>query len=43
MLKEETIQAALDLANRSQIAILGADGEGGYPNIKAMIKCENRG
>ena len=43
MLKEEAIQAALDLANRSQIAMLGTNGDGGYPNIKAMIKAENQG
>ena len=43
MLKEEAIQAALDLANRSQIALLGTNGDDGYPNIKAMIKAENQG
>jgi len=41
--KEEAVQKALELANRSGIAMLGTNGDDGYPNIKAMIKVENEG
>ena len=43
MQKEEAISAALALADRSGIAMLGTHGDNGYPNIKAMIKMENEG
>jgi general stress protein 26 len=43
MQKEEAIREALALANRSGIAMLGTNGDKGYPNIKAMIKMENEG
>lgn len=43
MEKEEAIQKALELANRSEIAMVGTNGDDGYPNIKAMIKMENEG
>lgn len=43
MQKEEAIREALTLANRSEIAMLGTNGDNGYPNIKAMIKMENEG
>jgi general stress protein 26 len=43
MQKEEAIREALALANRSGIAMLGTNGDNGYPNIKAMIKMENEG
>jgi general stress protein 26 len=43
MEKEQAIQDALALANDSTIAMLGTNGDGGYPNIKAMIKMENEG
>jgi general stress protein 26 len=43
MQKEEAIREALALTNRSGIAMLGTNGENGYPNIKAMIKMENEG
>ena len=43
MEKQEAIQKALDLANKSTIAMLGTNGDDGYPNIKAMIKVENEG
>lgn len=43
MEKEEAVQKALELANRSGIAMLGTNGDDGYPNIKAMIKVENEG
>jgi general stress protein 26 len=43
MQKEEAIIEALALAGRSEIAMLGSNGDNGYPNIKAMIKIENEG
>lgn len=43
MEKEGAIQVALALANTAQIALLGTNGDDGYPNIKAMIKMENEG
>ncbi|TET98092.1 MAG: general stress protein 26, partial [Candidatus Stahlbacteria bacterium] len=33
----------LSLVNRSTIAMLGTNGDEGYPNIRAMIKMENEG
>jgi general stress protein 26 len=36
-------KSALALANRSGFAMLGSNGDGGYPNVKAMIKMENEG
>jgi general stress protein 26 len=41
--KQEIVQAALNLANRSNIAMLASNAADGYPNIKAMIKCQNEG
>ena len=41
--KTQIYQASLDLANRSKIAMLGNNGAEGYPNIKALIKCDNDG
>ena len=43
MEKEQAIQDALALANDAAIAMLGTNGDNGYPNIKAMIKMENEG
>jgi general stress protein 26 len=43
MQKEQAIQAALALANDATIAMLGTNGNDGYPNIKAMLKMENDG
>lgn len=43
MQKEEAIREALALADRSGIAMVGTNGDNGYPNIKAMIKMENEG
>ena len=43
MNSKEIYSEALDLANRSTIAMLGTNNESGYPNIKAMIKKENEG
>jgi general stress protein 26 len=41
MQREQVIKEGLALVNRSEIAILGTNGDDGYPNIKAMIKVEN--
>ncbi len=43
MQKEEAVKEGLNLANRSGIAMLGTNGDDGFPNIKAMIKVENEG
>lgn len=43
MSKEQIYLAALQLANRSRIAMFGNNTGDGYPNIKALIKCENEG
>jgi general stress protein 26 len=43
MQKEKAVEEALALADKSGIAILGTNGENGYPNSKAMIKMENEG
>jgi len=41
MQKEESRKKALSLANLSNIAMLGTNGDKDYPNVKAMIKMEN--
>jgi len=43
MEKEEALKEALALAERTAIAMLGTNGDHGYPNIKAMIKMEIEG
>jgi general stress protein 26 len=43
MQKEEAMREGLALVNRANIAMLGTNGDDGYPNIKAMIKAENEG
>ncbi len=43
MQQQEAIQCGLELVNRSNIAMLGSNGDSGYPNVKAMIKMENEG
>ena len=43
MKKQEAINQGLELVNRSTIAMLGTNGENGFPNIKAMLKMENEG
>jgi general stress protein 26 len=37
MQREEAMREALSLVNRSNFAMLGTNGEDGYPNIKAMF------
>jgi general stress protein 26 len=41
--EREAIQEAEALAKTSEIAMLATNGDGGYPNIKAIIKMENEG
>ncbi len=43
MTEEAAIQKSLELADRAEIAMLGTNGDGGYPNVKAMLKMENEG
>ena len=43
MQKEEAIKQSLELVNRSEIAMLGTNGDNGYPNIKAMLNMEHEG
>jgi len=43
MENEQAVQDALALADDATIAMLGTNGNDGYPNIKAMIKMENEG
>lgn len=38
---KEGISKASDLLYRSEIAMVGSNGEGGYPNIKAMFKIKS--
>ena len=41
MEEEEAIKQALALMSRSQIAMLGTNGDDGYPHVKAMINMEH--
>lgn len=43
MEREEAIRESQALVERSLIVMLGTNGDDGYPNIKAMIKCEHEG
>ncbi|TKJ29478.1 MAG: general stress protein 26 [Chloroflexi bacterium B3_Chlor] len=43
MKKPEAIEKALALVGRSEIAMLGTNGDDGYPNIKGMINVEHHG
>ncbi len=43
MEREEAIRESQALVERSLIVMLGTNGDDGYPNIKAMIKCEHKG
>jgi general stress protein 26 len=43
MEKEDALQQSLSMVNHSPIAMLGTNGDDGYPNIKAMLKMENEG
>jgi len=41
--KEVAIEKPLKLIDRSEIALVGSNGDNGYPNIKAMLKMRNEG
>jgi len=41
--QQEAMEKALALVSRSEIAMLGTNGDDGYPNIKAMINMEYEG
>jgi general stress protein 26 len=43
MKKEEVFERSLELANKSDIAMVGSNSDDGYPNIKAMLKIKNEG
>lgn len=43
MNQEEGKKNGLRLVNKSKIAMLGTNGEDGYPNIKALLKAKNEG
>lgn len=43
MKREEAVRKSLELIDTSEIAMVGSNGENGYPNIKAMFKIENDG
>jgi general stress protein 26 len=39
----EAIRQALELVDHSQIAMVGSNGDDGYPQIKAMLRAESQG
>ena len=41
MQRDEAIKEAISLVKRSRFAMLGTNGEDGYPNIKAMFNMNN--
>jgi len=43
MQKEEVVKESLAVIANSEIAMVGTNGNEGYPNIKAMLKMENEG
>jgi len=43
MQEEEARRKALALVERSEIALVGSNGEDGHPWIKAMLKMETEG
>jgi general stress protein 26 len=43
MTAEDAKKSALALAGRCALAMVGSNGDGGFPNVKAMIKMENEG
>jgi general stress protein 26 len=43
MEKDKAMAESLALVERSTLALVGSNGDGGYPNIKAMIKMESEG
>lgn len=43
MEKQEAIEKSLALIGRSNIVMVGSNGEDGYPHIKAMLNAEHEG
>lgn len=43
MEKIEAVAKSLELVGRSTIVMVGSNGDGGHPNIKAMLKAESEG
>lgn len=43
MVNESAINKSLELVNSCKIAMVGSNGEDGFPNIKAMTKIETEG
>ncbi len=41
--EQEAITQGLELIEKSKIAMLGTNGEGGFPNIKAMLNLKYEG
>ena len=41
--EQQAVSEALQLVARSQSVLVGSNGDGGYPNIKAMFKTEHDG
>jgi general stress protein 26 len=41
--KQDAITQGLELVGESKIAMLGTNGEGGFPNIKAMLNLKHEG
>ena len=41
--KQEAMAEGLQLVERSQICLLGTNGEDGFPNIKAMMNAKHEG
>ena len=41
--KQEAMTQGLELMERAKICMLGTNGEGGYPNIKAMMNLKHEG
>jgi len=43
MEKREAMDQSLELVKRSTLALVGSNGDGGYPNVKTMIKADHEG
>ena len=41
--KQEAVTEGLELVERSNICLLGTNGEDGFPNIKAMMNLKHEG
>jgi general stress protein 26 len=43
MKQKDAFERSLELANKSEIAMVGSNSDDGFPNIKAMVKMKNEG